>query len=299
LPFPGFNGPSGPSGVLSQQRADIVRAAWQLAVLGDQLAVLADPLAAVPSLGPSIQSLIARLASLSLADPAAASLLVQLQQVSAAPPSIGSLVARIVLLNRLLDVLARTDPLAAQRLAIALPALDTMVMDVLRAQGNGAVVGSIGPDGSASWQAAPGAPLFSSVVSPALAQTLRVLAGALEPPLRDGLEPSVQREAAVLAPGQFVGPDPGRSDDRVLRAGAGAGSAATAPASAPLAPAPSGPFRGGAATSASGGIGSAAPAMALVAVLAVWGMSFFSNRLDLDLAPWRSTLLASRLERPG
>jgi hypothetical protein len=293
LPFPGFNGPSGPSGVLSQQQADIVRAAWQLAVLGGQLAAIADPLAAVPSLGPSIQSLIARLASLSLADPAAGSLLVRLQQASAAPPSIGSLAAQIVLLNRLLDVLARTDPLAAQRLAVAMPVLGTMVMDVLRAQGNRAAFGSIG---SMSWQVLPGAPFFASVVSPALAQTLGVLTGAMKSPLHDGLEPSVQRETAVLAPGQFIGLDPGRSDDRGFRAGSGAGSVTSAPIFRSRLADHSG---GGAATSASGGIGSAAPAVALLAVLAVWGMGFFSNRLDMDLAPWRSTLLASRLERPG
>jgi hypothetical protein len=65
------------------------------------------------------------------------------------------------------------------------------------------------------------------------------------------------------------------------------------PVSAPL-------QAGGAAGTASGGIGAAAPALALLVVAAVWLLdAFLRGRLALDLFPWKSTLLSLRLERPG
>jgi hypothetical protein len=57
---------------------------------------------------------------------------------------------------------------------------------------------------------------------------------------------------------------------------------------------------GGAAAGGSGGLGSAAPPVAAVfAALALSLATIFFARFSLDLAPWRSTLLASRLGRPG
>jgi hypothetical protein len=57
---------------------------------------------------------------------------------------------------------------------------------------------------------------------------------------------------------------------------------------------------GGATVGASGGIGTAGPpAIAFVAVLVLVALGFLPKRLALNPVPWRSTLLAMRLERPG
>ena len=70
-----------------------------------------------------------------------------------------------------------------------------------------------------------------------------------------------------------------------------------APVSAPTAL----PVGGGAAAAGSGGIGSGAPPVApaftALALLAL--ATILLARFSLDLASWRSTLLPSRLERPG
>jgi hypothetical protein len=55
----------------------------------------------------------------------------------------------------------------------------------------------------------------------------------------------------------------------------------------------------GAAATAGSGIGLGATAVVLLGVLALWMLQFFSARISLDEAAWRSALLALRLERPG
>ena len=53
-------------------------------------------------------------------------------------------------------------------------------------------------------------------------------------------------------------------------------------------------------SSASGGVGVGAAAAALLAVAAIWLLNaLLPGRLALDLFPWRSTMFAFRLERPG
>jgi hypothetical protein len=60
------------------------------------------------------------------------------------------------------------------------------------------------------------------------------------------------------------------------------------------------PIGGGAAAAGSGGLGSAAPPAAPgLSALALVLATILLARFSLDLARWRSTLLASRLERPG
>jgi hypothetical protein len=57
---------------------------------------------------------------------------------------------------------------------------------------------------------------------------------------------------------------------------------------------------GGATAGGGGGAGSAAPhAGAMFVALALSLATILLGRVSLDLASWRSTLLASRLERPG
>jgi hypothetical protein len=57
---------------------------------------------------------------------------------------------------------------------------------------------------------------------------------------------------------------------------------------------------GGATAGGGGGLGSAAPHVAAVfAALALALATILLGRVSLDLASWRSTLLASLLERPG
>jgi hypothetical protein len=60
------------------------------------------------------------------------------------------------------------------------------------------------------------------------------------------------------------------------------------------------PIGGGAAAAGAGGVGSfAPPAAPAFAAFALVLATILLARFSLDLARWRSTLLASRLERPG
>ncbi|MBV9422037.1 MAG: hypothetical protein JOZ98_03930 [Solirubrobacterales bacterium] len=63
----------------------------------------------------------------------------------------------------------------------------------------------------------------------------------------------------------------------------------------------SAPFSGAAPSGATAGaVGAGAAAGALLAVSFVWLLyGLLTGRLTLDLFPWQSALLASRLERPG
>ena len=122
-PAPGSQ-PNGPQA--SQYRAEVASIFRQLADLGNQLQ-------AVTLLGARLQTLIVRLESLTRIDPAVSPLLSQLEGAGDSMPTVGSLVARVVLLDRLLAHLTSVNPLAAWRLALALPELHALVADLLRA----------------------------------------------------------------------------------------------------------------------------------------------------------------------
>jgi hypothetical protein len=65
-------------------------------------------------------------------------------------------------------------------------------------------------------------------------------------------------------------------------------------------PAQSQPPLGSATAGSGGGLGAPASAGATAFLVLVMSVSILAlRRFSLDLAPWRSTLLASRLEHPG
>jgi hypothetical protein len=248
-----------------------------------QLVVLQDPLGTATPLRQELQTLIARIEALTRGDPAASALLRQLQQGSNTTPTDRSLVARFVLLNRLVASLS-TDPLLAPRLAPVLPSLRHLVTALLRAEKKGALGGWMLWTG---WQ----------------------LSGRGNPdPVLSGLGTLLVPPWASASPAGVGSWAPGQGLERSSKRGSASASQVRerpemprpVPQSVALpAPPPSTPLpEGGAAVGASGGIGSAAPAIALLAMLSVWLLTF-SQRVVLDLVPWRSTLLSSRLERPG
>jgi hypothetical protein len=242
-----------------------------------------DPLVVASPLGQALQTLIARIEVLTRADPSASAVLLQLQPSSNTTPTDRSLVARFVLLNRLLASLS-ADRLLASRVASALPALRPLVIELLRTQRKGALGGGMlwtGWQLSGTRNAAPVLGALGTLVVP----------------------PSASESPAALASWA-----PGQRFERASNRGSGSAShvrvrpdmAPPVPQSVALPARPdSTPLpAGGAAAGAGGGIGSAAPAIALLAVRSVW-LPTFSQRVVLHLVQLRSTLLASGLERPG
>ena len=265
----------------SQYQAEVVSVYWQLAILGYQLQSV-TPLGSMTPLGSGLQTLIGGLESLTRSDPAVGLLLVQLQQAGDSAPTAESLVARVVLLNRLLAYLTRVDPSAARRLAPTLPALHTLLIDLLLAANRGGALTR--SQLSAAYSLAFGVP-----------RPLVALAGA-DAVLRGAASVALAVQSLEQSSAQAV------SGATVKRSGTARTASASASASVGRVPDMSPrPLAGGAAATASGGIASGAPAaVALLALLAVWLLhALLPGRAVLDLVPWRSTLLASRLERPG
>ncbi len=142
---------------------------------------------------------------------------------------------------------------------------------------------------------------------------LVLLPGSSVPPATDDLVPAIVSGSPALdhradfarATASFAGyvpsavhpskPDPG-VQRRVAAPRPIAQVVPDAPPPARTAP----PIGGGAAAAGSGGIGSVAPPVApAFTLLAFVLVTILLARFSLDLARWRSTLLASRLERPG
>jgi hypothetical protein len=250
--------------------------------LGNQMnALTGNQLSAMSPLGPGLQTLIARIETLTASDPTARAILAQLQQLSGVSPTAATTVERAVLLNRLLTYLSRTDPVAAKRLAPALPAFQALVLGLMRAQHNGLLAGGL-MSGGYGLSILGGSALSVSTPVPA---SIRFA--------------SFSGLMASSPAGQSTAVQSGQASGAVMHKRSGVAIHLPAPASAPVPPAPAPLSGGGGAAAGGGGVGSAAPAIALLAALVVWALNFFSGRVDLDLAPWRTTLLASRLERPG
>jgi hypothetical protein len=260
----------------SQYQAEVATICLQLAVLGTQLQ-------SFNSLAPALQPLIAGIEALTQGDPAITPLLAVLQGTASSVPTVASLVARMVLLDQLLSRLKLIDPAAAHRLARALPALHALVAGLVQAATDSGVL----PGSALTDPLAP-----TQVLQPALAVlgTDAALAGG------EGPTATAQATGLTLAD---------RAQDTVRRHSDHARAAdVSTPAPAAVrqvAPIPSAPLGGGVLGSASGGLGSAAPAaVALLAVLAVWLLdTLLSGRIALDLIPRRTALLALRQERPG
>ncbi len=264
----------------SQYQAEVVSICWQLEVLGSQLQALAP-------FGAGLAPLIVGLESLTRSDPSVTPLLAALQQASNPAPTVGALVARVALLDRLLARLTRIDPVAAKRLAHALPKLHMLMTDLLLATSGGA----LRPSQSLS---APGA--TAAVLQPVLALM------AANPAL--GAAPGAQARVlsdAAQNPQQWLGPVAPRAiHSRSQRAGAPHRSAASSSARE-IAPPAAPPLGGGVTGSATGGLGFAAPAaVALLAALIIWLLSTLSSeRVAAYLVPRRAMLLAALPERPG
>jgi hypothetical protein len=206
-----------------------------------------------------------------------------LEQLSGSAPSVNSTVERAILLNRLLDYLNQNDPTAAKALGSALPAFEALVMGLVQAQAQngGSMIGT----------AITGSYALAVIGGPSLVPGNQVLGLAHVASFSDVISSGTVVQSAGLNRNQSIG--------SAMHKRSGLGTHVAPPASAPVPPLPALFSGGGASAAGGGGIGSAAPAIALLAALIVWALNFFSGRIDLDFAPWRTTLLASRLERPG
>jgi len=248
---------------------------WQLAVLDSQLPA-STPLVS------QLRTLIVGFEGLSATDLAVTSLLAQLQRVSDLPANHGSLLRRAMLLERLLAHLIQADPVAAWRLAPALPALQTLLGDLPLVTSRTTDLTVVQPGGIY------GGP----------ANLLPSLASTAPDWLPLGEVPSAMPTPVMVAqpwvrnPQSVDGARSRRPQD-----------AAVTPRASSQAASPDAltPPRDGAVGSSSGGIGSAAPAaVALLVALAAWLVdALIGERLRFDLGPPRATLLAARLERPG
>jgi hypothetical protein len=262
-----------PNASASELQAQVVSLCWQLAVLGSQ----------VPALTPlvsQLQTLIVGFEGLNGADPAVSSLLAQLQRVSDLPATSGSVLTRAMLLEHLLARLIQADPVAASRLAPALPALHVLLGDLPFVSTPAGDLGVVQPKG-----------IYGGTAS-----VLPSLAWAALDGLRLGGVP-----AALPAPDVVAQPSV-RNRQSVENARARPSRRAAVTASSQAAsPDALTPPRDGIVASSSGGIGSAAPAaVALLVVLTAWLVdAVIGGRLRFDLKPPRATLLAARLERPG
>lgn len=255
-----------------------------------------------------LQALIVRLVSLTQTDPTISPLLAVLQAPPDSTPTVGSLVARVMLLDRLLARLTRVDPLAARRLALALPALHALVSHLLLAALPSDWLRGSEPLSNSNALVKTRQPAGGRGSTPTNDQTSNTAIDFLRP---DGAPSGVDAVLAVGAgptltaqsSGQsFVPPSPEAIHQQSRRAGMAHGRSSASVSGRKASPVTAPPVGGGAvAGSASGGIGAAAPAaVALLAVLAAWLLdTFLSGRVPLDLVPRRATLLASRLERPG
>ncbi len=248
--------------------------------LDRQLAVLGNQLDSLTWFAPGLQTLVAHVESSAASDPAISQLLVQLQQAGWTP-KVRSLLARVVLLDRLLAYLTRANPLAARRFAPELPTLHILLANLLRtANEHGVLTG---------WQQ-PGTDTLAAGFSqsrPSLMGSQWVLAGSASVlPATDTSGQSARRAVSSAA----------HKRARTVRVGAPS-TLGSVTGSLPV-PLPLVGSGGGA--SASGGLASSAPAAALLTALAVCLMqTMLSRRLLLDLAPWRSSPIAWRPERPG
>ncbi len=254
-----------------QQQASLISTDWELVSLGSQIGALNGvTLPTSAPLGPELQSLIVKLRALSASDPSAQAILVSLQELGSAAPTSSSTIERIILLNRLLNDLARVDPKAAQALASTLPAFDTLVRGLIQDERNPflASPGATLPAGSSPL--AIGEPLGAAVLLAAGEFATEPVVTPISP--SNGLARKVTHSASPLpAPPSPVAPVP--------------------------LPAPIG--GGGSSAAGAGGAASASSTVLSVAGLNLPRLNSVAQRLELDLAPWRSMLLASRLERPG
>jgi hypothetical protein len=249
-----------------------------------QLLVLGNQVQPVPILTASLQTLIVRLVSLTSADPTVAPLLAGLRFQDESAPTVGSLVAKVVLLDQLLARLIRADPLAAQRLAKAVPMLRSLVASLLSA-------GYESPESPvpSAWinSAEAALPLPQPLLAPDAAGIETVVTGGsaswltlplAAPPVRLSVAPARTRGERTSQPS-------------LVSTSASIGTG--------LPPSPSPP--GGGVGSTSGGLGMGAPAAA--GLLAVWvGCALATvmyRRFESDPVAWRAMFLAPRLERPG
>ena len=235
-------------------------------------------------LGAKVQTLIVRIESLTLLDPTLSPLLAGLQESGGSLPTVRLLVAKVALLDRLLVRLMSVDPVAAQRLAAALPALHALVANLLfaasYAQGSSIPATLIGPPMAIR--------MLAPLIAPYGAGFDSALAG-VAPALS---EASASGQSFVGASSAVVGrPAIGTTGiGRVSRS-------APAPTVPPPLPSP----LGGGVGSASGGLGlgmAAATGLLLLAIVCRPGM-VLCRRFELDRMGWRAMFLAPRLERPG
>jgi hypothetical protein len=245
--------------------------------LDRQLTILGNQLNSLTWFAPGLQTLIAQVESLTASNPAIGPLLAHLQQAGWTP-RIRSLVARVVLLDRLLEYLTHGNSLAARRFAPELPSLRILLTNLLHAANEHGVWQQLRADSMAAGLATQ---------RPVLTGPQWVLAGSASMP---------QATETAGQPAGRAGSSGAHKPARTARIGApSTSSSVTGPLPAPL------PLVGsGGGATASGGLASSAPAAALLMMLAVWLMqTLLSGRLLLDLPPWRSTQVAWRPERPG
>lgn len=245
--------------------------------------MLVNQLPAAAPLVPVVQTIVTQLQVLSQSDPRVSEVLLQLQELDGSAPTAGSLVAKVALLSRLLAYLTRTDPNAAKQLAATLPALRALLTELRAANDAGLLTNVQLPSTSALLL---GGPAGSAPVL--LAGPEDSAPGAISyPSVAMTYEQSYEQAAAAATDKHPAAPGGSLPSTSVLT-----------PVGSPISsPAPA----SGAGPAAGGGIGSGAPAIALLAMMALSLLYLVQmpGRLNLDLAPWRSTLLASRLERPG
>jgi hypothetical protein len=221
-------------------------------------------------------------------DPAAVQILLTLH-VGEAARTVQSLVGRVMLLNQLVEYLTHVDPAAARRLASALPVLHRLLFDLIVSAGNGTALTVAGrvPIVNALGH------VYGGVFSPAH-RLLQLLAadGTLTAFTTAAWAPGSPAHPSSSAGVRIIG---GRATTKRPAAAAASGSVATPPVLPP-------PLAGGGPAGASGGVASGVGAStALIASLLTVSLLYalLGERVVLTLSPWRSTLLATRLERPG
>ena len=233
-----------------------------------------------------LQTIVETLKSLTQSDPAVAQILLALQ-VGQEGRTAQSLVARMMLLNRLVEDLIYVDPAAARRLASALPVLDKLLFDLIVTAENRTAITVAGHATMVSplGDVASGAPWAAHRLF-----QLPGADGALAAPSTAVASPGNSAHSPSAAAVRIVG---GRSAIK-RPAAATSGSVAVPPALPP-------PLPGGGAVGVSGGVslgvGASTVLIALLTVSLVYAL--LRERVVLTLVPWRSTLLATRLERPG
>jgi hypothetical protein len=221
-------------------------------------------------------------------DPAAVQILLTLH-VGQAARTVQSLVGRVMLLNQLVEYLTHVDPAAARRLGSALPVLHQLLFDLIVSAGNGTgiTVAARVPIVSALGHG------YGGVLSPTH-RLLQLLAadGVVTPFTTTSWAPGSPAHSSSSVGVRIIG---GGATIKRPAAATASGSVA-APAVLPP------PLAGGAPAGVSGGVSSGVGAStALIASLLTVSLLYalLGERVVLTLFPWRSRLLATRLERPG